>query len=114
MTRYISDPSGNLMSHCDHNGTQDGHGGHAFEHHEEMRQIAKEEIEKVIPQIYKEAYTQAINSLLQALRVDVTTVVDIALTTGEQIFHDARTRQALLKCMYETIISNLQTEFTIS
>lgn len=39
--RYIENPSGNLLSHC---GTQDGHGGRAREHHEEMRQIAQEEI----------------------------------------------------------------------
>ena len=46
--RYIKNPSDNLMSHC---GTQDGHGGHASEHREEMRQIAQEEIRKVIPEI---------------------------------------------------------------
>ena len=52
--RYIENPSANLVSHC--SGTQDGHGGHAQEHYEEMRQIAQEEIAKVIPEIYREAY----------------------------------------------------------
>ena len=60
--RYIENPSANLVSHC--SGTQDGHGGHAQEHYEEMRQIAQEEITKVIPEIYREAYAQAMNNLL--------------------------------------------------
>lgn len=46
--RYISNPTGNLMSYCD---TQDGHGGHAQEHREEMQQIAQQEIQKLVPQI---------------------------------------------------------------
>jgi hypothetical protein len=109
--RYIENPSANLVSHC--SGTQDGHGGHAQEHYEEMRQIAQEEIAKVIPEIYREAYAQAMNDLLQALRADITTVVDIALESGENIFHDARTRQALMNNLYETVIKNMQKEYTI-
>ena len=100
--RYIENPSANLVSHC--SGTQDGHGGHAREHHEEMRQIAQEEIAKALPEIYRDAYAQAVNNLLSALRADVTTVVDVALDTGESIFHDARTRQVLLNALYDKII----------
>lgn len=78
-----------------------------------MRQIAQEEIAKALPQIYRDAYAQAVNSLLQALKADITTVVDIALDTGENIFHDARTRQALMNALYDTIIKNLQTDYTL-
>ena len=101
------------MSHCDGGSTQDGHGGHAREHHEEMRQIAKEEIAKAIPEIYKEAYAQAMNDLLQALRADITTVVDIALESGEDIFHDSKTRQALMNNLYDMVIKNMQKDYTI-
>ena len=97
--RYIENPSANLVSHC--SGTQDGHGGHAQEHYEEMRQIAQEEIAKVLPEIYRDAYAQAVNNLISALRADITTVVDIALESGESIFHDSRTRQVLLNSLYD-------------
>ena len=109
--RYIENPSANLVSYC--SGTQDGHGGHAQEHYEEMRQIAQEEIAKVIPEIYKEAYEQAMNDLLQALRADITTVVDIALESGEDIFHDSKTRQALMNNLYDMVIKNMQKDYTI-
>ena len=109
--QYINNPSDNLMSHC--SGTRDGHGGHAAEHREEMRQIAQEEIAKIIPQIQQDAYAQAVNALLQALQVDVTTVVDIALETGESIFHDAKTKHVIMKSIFETIKQNLQADYTI-
>ena len=113
MARYISNPKGNLMSYCSGNGSQDGHGGHAFEHREEMRQIALEEIQKVIPQIQQDAYAQALNSLLSALKADITTVVDIAFNTGENIFHDARTKQAIMNSIYQIVVDNLKSEYTI-
>lgn len=109
--RYVENPSANLVSHC--SGTRDGHGGQAQEHYEEMRQIVQEEIAKVIPEIYREAYAQAMNDLLQALRADITTIVDIALESGEDIFHDSKTRQALMNNLYETVIKNMQSEYTI-
>ena len=109
MGRYMSE-SGAI---CYRRDTQDGHGGHAQEHREEMRQIAQEEIEKVIPQIQQDAYAQAAKALLQALHADITTVVDIAFETGENIFHDARTKHAIMKSIYDLIEQNMQTEYTI-
>lgn len=35
-------------------GTQDGHGGHAAEHHEEMQQIALDTVEKVVPSMVQQ------------------------------------------------------------
>ena len=110
MKYLINEPSDNLMSHC---GTRDGHGGHAAEHREEMRKIAQEEIQKVIPQLYQEAYMQASNSLLQALQADITTIVDISLETGENILHDSQTKHVIMKNIYEIIKQNLPPEFTI-
>ena len=78
-----------------------------------MRQIAKEEIAKALPQIQRDAYIHALSDLQQALRADVTTIVDIALSTGENIFHDARTQQALMKSIYDLIIKNLPTDYTL-
>ncbi len=99
---------------CYKRDTYDGHGGHAAEHHEEMRQIAQDEIRKAIPQIQKEAYNQAISDLLDALRADVTTIVDIQLDSGERIFHDSRTKQAIMNSVYNTIIKNLESHYGLN
>ena len=98
---------------CYRRSTQDGHGGHAREHHEEMRAIAQEEIRKAIPEIERHAYEKAINDLLEALRADVTAIVNIALETGENIFHDSRTRQALYNHVYNEIKKNLDRNYMI-
>ena len=108
--RYISNPSGNLMSHCD---TQDGHGGHAEEHREEMRQITQQEIQKTIPQIQQEAYAQALNSILSSLQADINTIVDISFSTGEEIFHDSKTKQIVMKAIYKKVIENLNKTYHI-
>ena len=109
MGHYL-DERGNI---CYKRDTQDGHGGHAREHHEEMRAIAQEEIKKAIPQIQEDAYNHAINNLLEALRADVNTVVDIQLSTGEHIFHDARTKQIIMRNIYDEIMKHLQTKYSI-
>ena len=98
---------------CYKRSTQDGHGGRAEEHRAEMQEIAQEEIRKAIPEIQKEAYHHAMSDLLSALKADVTTVVNIQLDSGEEIFHDSRTKQFLLNTVYNTIISNLQTHYVL-
>lgn len=99
------------MSHC---GTQDGHGGHAQEHREEMRQIAREEIAKAIPQIQQDAYARALSNLLDALKADITTIVDIQTSTGEEIFHDSKTKQAIMSSIYKSVLDNLGSQYMIN
>ena len=55
----------------------------------------------------QEAYNQAVNNLLAALRVDIETCVEIGLSTGEEIFRDRRTKQAILTSVYNMIVDNL-------
>lgn len=105
---YVSNPTGNLMKYCIHSrDTHDGHGGRAEEHRAEMREIAQEDIQKAIPQIQQEAYNQAISNLLSSLKMDIETCVDIGFSTGEEIFHDKRTKQAILTSVYNMIVNNL-------
>ena len=47
------------------------------------------------------------SDLLSALKADVTTVVNIQMDSGEEIFRDSRTKQVLFNAVYNTIISNL-------
>lgn len=98
---------------CYKRDTQDGHGGRAEEHRAEMREIAQEEIRKVIPEIQKEAYHHAMSDLLSALKADVSTVVSIQLDSGAEILHDIRTKQVLLDKVYNSIISKLQSHYVL-
>lgn len=98
---------------CYKRDTQDGHGGRAEEHRAEMRQIAQEEIRKAVPDIQKEAYNHAMSDLLSALKADVTTVVNIQMDSGEEIFRDSRTKQVLFNAVYNRIISNLQKHYVL-
>lgn len=98
---------------CYKRDTQDGHGGRAEEHRAEMREIAQEEIRKAIPDIQKEAYNHAMSDLLSALKADVTTVVNIQLDSGEEIFRDSKTKQVLFTAVYNTIISKLQKHYVL-
>ena len=66
MTRYISNPTGNLLSYVS-NTTRDGHGGHAREHREEMRKIAEDAIKEIVPQMCAEIYNEAVSNLIGAL-----------------------------------------------
>ena len=109
--KYESNPTGNLLKYSIN--TRDGHGGRAEEHRAEMREIAREEIEKAIPQIYQDAYNQAVSDLLSALRADVTTIVDIGTDSGEEIFRDSRTKQAIMNSLYNSIISHLDKQYTL-
>lgn len=109
MGHYISENGG----FCYKRDTQDGHGGHAYEHHQEMRKIAHEEIKNTLPQVYKEAYSQAMHDLLNALRADISTIVDISLSTGEQIFHSEQLKHALLENLYREIVSKLDSEYRL-
>ena len=65
MTRYISNPKGNLCSYS--LGTKDGHGGHAAEHREEMRAIAEEVVMEMVPKMCVEIYNEAITNLIGAI-----------------------------------------------
>jgi hypothetical protein len=78
-----------------------------------MRKIAQQEIQKAIPQLYHDAYNQALIDLLNALRADVSTVVDISLSTGEKIFHSEKVKQVLMNSLYNEIISRLDGKFTV-
>ena len=84
--------------------TQDGHGGRAEQHREEMRIIAhevySEEKEKTIEEIKEmmhetmyDAYSQAIKDFLGALEYDVESVTRIGLDGCRDIFEDKKTQK---------------------
>lgn len=45
--------------------------------------------------------------------MEITTAVNIAFDTGEEIFHDSRTKQAVMKAIYKQVIENLDKTYHI-
>lgn len=87
--------------------TQDGHGGKAEQHRAEMEaiaeQIAMKKISEMIPQIQKDVYKLAVNDLMNALYMDVTTAVSIAFSNGETIFRDSKTQRIVADAVMREI-----------
>lgn len=106
---YTIGKDGGINSY--HNTTYDGHGGHAVEHRAEMVEIAAEiaekKIQEAIPQITEEAYTRALNDLLEASRVDVESVVNVGFKNGAEIFHDKKTQKVIVDSVMNEVKKQL-------
>ena len=76
-------------------GLHDFHGGHARQHHEEMRQIAREEIQTLVPKMAAEIYNNAITRLVGVLQYDVDTCVNVALKGVGEIYNDRKFKKVL-------------------
>ena len=80
--------------------TQDGHGGRAEEHREEMEAIARavcaeelEEFERRMYEIAYQAYKQAIEDFLHALEYDIESVTRIGIEGCRDIFEDKKAQK---------------------
>ena len=76
-------------------GSQDGHGGRRAEHLEEMRQIAKEVVLELVPQIAAEIYNESLQRLVGALQYDIETIVTVSLEDAQNIFNSAQCRKVI-------------------
>ena len=70
-------------------------------------QIAMKKIAEMIPQIQKDTYQQAVNDLMNALYMDVTTAVSIAFSNGEIIFRDSKTQRIVADAVMREIRKRL-------
>lgn len=84
-------------------GLNDFHGGHARQHHEEMRQIAREEIQTLVPKMAAEIYNNAITRLVGALQYDVDTCVNVALKGVGEIYNDRKFKKVLSNKIMNTL-----------
>ena len=79
--------------------TQDGHGGHGFEHRAEMEQIAariaEQKIAEALPEIRKGCYVEAYNDLINAMEFDVTSAVRVGFENAGSIFYDSKTQKVI-------------------
>ena len=94
-----------------HRNTQDGHGGHAEEHREEMQKIAEQVVREVVreevPRIAAEIYNQHITKLVGALEYDVHTVVNMAMDSAGDIFHSEKCEKAVSDQIVKQILADL-------
>ena len=90
-----------------HRNTQDGHGGHAEEHREEMRKIAEQVVRDEVPRIAAEIYNQHITKLVGALEYDVNTVVNLAMDGAGDIFHSEKCIKAVSDQIMKQILADL-------
>ena len=90
---------------------QDGHGGNADAHREEMEQIAEQIVERkiaeMIPEIQRAAYVSAYNNLIGALEFDITSAVSIGLENCGTIFYDSKTQKVLAEAVMREIRKRL-------
>lgn len=80
--------------------TQDGHGGKAAEHREEMEAVARAvcaealaQFESRIYEIAYQAYRQAIEDFLHALEYDIESVTRIGIEGCRDIFEDKKAQK---------------------
>ena len=78
-----------------HRSTQDGHGGRAAEHKEEMRQIAIEVVRELTPQIAAEIYNEAVARIIGAIEYDIETTVSVAFQDVGEIFNSSKYRKII-------------------
>ena len=97
--------------------TQDGHGGRAEEHREEMRQIAREVfaeethyILQEVERMYYKAYQQAIEDFLHALEYDIESVTTIGIEGCRDIFTDKKAQKFISGHIMKTIEKNLKSK----
>ena len=105
MTRFIQNPKGNLMSYC--SGPNDGHGGHAAEHREEMRAIAVETINEIVPAMCAAIYNEAVTRLVGAIQYDVETCVSVSIDSMGEIFNSKKFQTVLSENIMKAIMAHL-------
>lgn len=88
-------------------GLNDFHGGHARQHREEMRQIADEEIKRLVPQMATEIYNNAVSKLVGAIQYDVDTCVSVALSSAGEIYNDRKFKKVLSDAIMKQIKAQL-------
>lgn len=98
---------GERIRHYNTSRTQDGHGGRAEEHRDEMRRVAKEMIEELVPPIARQIYAETIQSILDALRYDIETVVNISFDDAHDIFTSKRVRKYVSDRITREVIRRL-------
>lgn len=91
--------------------TRDGHGGHGFEHRQEMRQIALETIKEVVPQMIEEMYVQictaALEDVIGAIEWDIEEVINVSFDDMHNVFNSEKFRKVISTKIMDSIKKNM-------
>ena len=96
--------------------TRDGHGGHGFEHRQEMRQIALETIKEVVPQMIEEMCVQictaALEDVIGAIEWDIEEVINVSFDDMHNVFNSEKFRKVISTKIMDSIKKNLKSTST--
>ena len=99
-------------------GTTHGTMENARLHREEVVNVANEIVDKkidsILSQLYQEAYTSAYQSFMEDLSFDVTTCVNVALSSGEVILNDKRNQRIIAERIMEELRKQIGSKMTFS
>ena len=91
--------------------TRDGHGGHAFEHHQEMRQIALATINEVVPPMINDICiqicTEALQDVIGAIEWDIEEIVNVSFDDMHNVFNSEKFRKVISTKIMDSIKKNL-------
>ena len=109
----------NLMKHSI--GAQDGHGGKAAEHHEEMRELAREifkeeraammeEVKNMMYEAQYQAYKQALEDVVRVLEYDIQSVTRIGIEGCKDIFEGKKAQKFISDQILKSIEKELKSK----
>ena len=96
-----------------------GAGGHsgAELHKDEMEHICNEIVDKklqqIIPQLQEKITYGTISAILEALKVDIHSIVSIGLNNAGDLFYGERAQTAIMEAVYNQIVSVLENNITL-
>lgn len=86
---------------------RDGHGGNSIRHRAEMRKIAEEAINDLVPHIAEKYFTEAAEKIIGAIQYDIETIVSVAVDSGEEIFNSKKCKQVISDRIVKEIKASL-------
>ena len=93
-----------------------GDGG-AELHKAEMEHICNEivdqKMQQILPQLEQMIAYNTISQILEALKVDIHSIVSIALSNAGDIFYGESAQTAIMEAVFNQIVSILESQFTL-
>lgn len=94
-----------------HNPTRDYHGGRAAQHHAEMRQIALETINEVVPPMINDICIQictaALEDVIGAIEWDIEEIVNVSFDDMHNVFNSEKLRKVISTKIMDSIKKNM-------
>lgn len=76
-------------------------------------EIVDQKLQQILPQFEQTIKYSTINSILDALKVDIHSIVSIGLSNAGDLFYGERAQTEIMQAVYNQIVSNLQSNITL-